>query len=337
MRPFFVLLVVAGLAEAQAPKIGVLDFYGLRKIPEQRVRQALGAREGDPLPPSKGDVEERLDKITGVVESHLEAVCCDGGKVVLYVGVEERGSLHFEIREPPEGDERLPSEITGAYARFLEAVEKAGRRGNTGEDLTQGYSRIADLSARAIQDMFPVMAKDHMAELRAVLRNSDDEQQRASAAYVIGYAADRKTVVNELQFALRDADPGVRANATRGLVALSVRATLDPNSGIKVEPTWFIEMLNSLSWSDRNRAAAALQVLTDKRDPAVLDQLRERALPALADMARWKTLSHALPAYILLGRAAGIPEERIQASWSSGDREPLIAEALKSQSKLSIR
>ena len=117
----------------------------------------------------------------------------------------------------------------------------------------------------------------------------------------------------------------------------AVKARLDPGSGIKVEPTWFIEMLNSLSWSDRNRAVAALQILTDTRDPAVLDQLRERALPALADMARWKTLTHALPAYILLGRAAGIPEERIQDSWSRGEREPLIAEALKAQSKLSSR
>ena len=337
MRLSFLLLLLAGPVGAQPPKIGVLDFYGLRKIPERQVRQTIGVKEGDPLPPSKGDVEERLDKLSGVIESHVEAICCDQGKVILYVGIEERGSPHFEIREPPEGDEKLPSEITGAYGRFLEAVEKAGRRGNTGEDFTQGYSRIADLSARAIQDMFPVMAKDHFTELRAVLRNSDDEQQRATAAYVMAYAPDRKAVVGELQFALRDADPGVRANAARGLKALAVKATLDPSAGIKIEPTWFIEMLNSLSWSDRSRAMEGLEILTDKRDPAVLDQLRERALPALADMARWKTLPHALPAYILLGRAAGIPEERIQESWSSGDREPLIGEALKMQSKLSTR
>jgi hypothetical protein len=145
---------------------------------------------------------------------------------------------------------------------------------------------------------------------------------------------DRKAVVNELQFALKDADPGVRANAVRGLMAQAVWIRLNPNSGIKIEPTWFIEMLNSLSWSDRNRALAALQILTDTRDPVVLDQLRERALPALGDMARWKTLAHALPAYILLGRVAGISEERIQESWSSGNREPLIVEALKQPAKL---
>ncbi len=333
MRPFILLIALAGLAAGQ-PRIGTIDFYGLRKVPESRIRQALGAHEGEPLPPSKGDAEERLDKIAGVVESHLEAVCCEEGKVLLYVGIEERGAPRFDLREPPEGDERLPGELTGAYTRFLDAVEKASRRGVTGEDLTQGYSRMADLAARAIQDMFPVLANDHFTELRSVLRNSDDELQRATAAYIIAYATDRKAAVNELQFALKDADPGVRGNATRGLLAQAVRARLKPDSGIKVEPTWFIEMLNSLSWSDRNRALAALQILTDTRDPAVLDQLRERALPALADMARWKTLSHALPAYILLGRATGVAEEQIQESWSRGEREPLIEEALKQPAKL---
>jgi hypothetical protein len=76
---------------------------------------------------------------------------------------------------------------------------------------------------------------------------------------------------------------------------------------------------------------AALQLLTDKRDPAVLAQIRDRALPALVEMARWKTLAHALPAYILLGRITGVPEKQIQDAWSRGDRESVIAEALKAQ------
>ena len=123
--------------------------------------------------------------------------------------------------------------------------------------------------------------------------------------------------------------PGVRNNAARSLVALSVLAKLDPSSGITISPTWFIEMLNSLSWSDRNRALWALQTLTDSRDPLVLDQLRTRALDALIDMARWKTLSHALPAFILLGRVAGMPEPDIQAAWTRGDRDTVIAAAKK--------
>ncbi len=310
--------------QGHGPVIGTLDFYGLRKVPEAKVRQTLGVHEGDVLPPSKGDVEGRLDAITGVVQSHLEAVCCDNGKITLYVGIEERGAAHFELHDVPDGDAELPGEVDSAYRRFLDAYAAAARQGYTKEDLTKGYARSEDLATRSIQEMFPSLVADHLAELRATLRNSSDEEQRATAAYVIGYAPDQRSVVNDLQYALRDADPGVRVNAARSLIAFAV-------AGIKVEPTWFIEMLNSLSWTDRTRALDALQILTDSRNPAVLDQIRERALPALAEMARWKTLAHALPAYILLGRLTSLSDQQIQDAWSRGDRESVIAEALKTQ------
>jgi hypothetical protein len=312
------------LLPGKGPVIGTLDFYGLRKVTEAKVRQALGVREGDLLPSSKGDVEQRLDAIPGVVESHLEAVCCENGKITLYVGIEERGAAHFDLHDVPDGDATLPQEIDSAYRRFLDAFTEAARQGYTKEDLTRGYARSEDPTVRAIQDMFPSMVADHVAELRATLRNSSDEDQRATAAYVIGYAADPKSVVNDLQYALRDEDQGVRVNAARSLIAFA-------GVGVKVEPTWFIEMLNSLSWTDRTRALAALQILTDKREPAVLDQLRERALPSLAEMARWKTLAHALPAYILLGRLTSLTDQQIQDAWSRGNRESVVAEALKTQ------
>jgi hypothetical protein len=125
---------------------------------------------------------------------------------------------------------------------------------------------------------------------------------------------------------LRDADAGVRLNATRSLLAIGVLAKLDPSLKLKILPTWFIAMLNSLSWTDRSRAVAALQVLTEKPEPGLLDQIREGALPSLIEMARWKTLSHALPPYLLLGRVAGLPEEDVKAAWERGDREWLITQ-----------
>jgi hypothetical protein len=264
-----------------------------------------------------------------VVEAHLEAVCCDNGQTILYVGIEERGAPHFELRDPPDKEVSLPPEIVSTYNRFLEAAQAAARRGSTEEDLTHGHPLMADGSARAVQEMFPALADQHLAEIREVLRNSDDEVQRAMAAYVLVYASRKSDVVNDLQYALKDADAGVRNNAARSLLALSVLAKLNPSSDVRISPTWFIEMLNSLSWSDRNRALKALQTLTDSRDPLVLDQLRTRALDALIDMARWKTLSHALPAFILLGRVAGMPEPEIQAAWTSGDREAVITAARK--------
>ncbi|PYT14213.1 MAG: hypothetical protein DMG59_18005 [Acidobacteria bacterium] len=325
MRLISVFLFFASLVVAQGPRIGIIDFYGLRKVSEAKVRKALGVREGDPLPRSKGDAEERIDAVPGVVESHLEAVCCDAGKMILYVGIEEKGAIHFDLREPPEEDVVLPEEITSTYRRFMENLEAAIRRGESGDDVTHGHSLVSNPEARAVQEQFIPLAKDHLAELRNVLRNSSDEEQRATAAYVIGYAPKKREILDDLQYALKDPDSGVRNNAARNLVALAVLARLDPESGLKIEPTWFIEMLNSLSWTDRNKALWALQTLTDKRDPSVLEQLRDRALPALIEMARWKSLGHALPAYMLLGRIAGLPEQQLLDGWNRGDRDFVIA------------
>jgi len=325
--PCLFLALASGYA--QDLRFDTLDFYGLHKVSESQVRKTLGVREGDRMPASKGDAEAKLDQISGVVESHLEAVCCDNGQTVLYVGIEEKGAPHFDLREPPEREVALPDEIVGTYNRFLEAAQAAARRGSTDEDLTHGHPLMADGSARAVQEMFPALADQYLLQIRDVLRNSDDEAQRAMAAYVLVYATRKSEVVNDLQYGLKDADAGVRNNAARSLVALSVLAKLDPSSEVRISATWFIEMLNSLSWSDRNRALWALQTLTDSRDPLVLDQLRTRALDALVDMARWKTLSHALPAFILLGRVAGMPEPEIQSAWTRGDRDAVINTAKK--------
>lgn len=229
------LLFVASV-RAQDLRFDVLDFYGLRKVSESQIRKALGIREGDRLPASKGDAEAKLDQIPGVVESHLEAVCCDNGQTILYVGIEERGSPHFDLREPPEGEVTLPEEIVTTYNRFLEAAQAASRRGSVDEDLTHGHSLMADGSARAIQEMFPALADKYLEQIRQVLRDSNDESQRAMAAYVLVYASRKSGVVNDLQYALKDADAGVRNNAARSLVALSVLAKLDPTSEVRISP-----------------------------------------------------------------------------------------------------
>ncbi len=325
----------AGLALAQdtGPRIGIIDFYGLHKTPEAKVRQALGVREGDALPRSKGDAEERIDAIPGVIESHLEAVCCDAGRMILYVGLDERGAPSFDLREPPDGDASLPEEISTLYKHFLDASQYASHEGITAEDLTHGHILSADPATRDIQQQFTPVAKAYLPELRHVLRDSSDEADRAIAVYVLAYAPDKTVIVDDLQFALRDADPGVRANATRGLKALAVYAHLNPEAHLKVEPTWFIEMLNSLSWADRNQAMQMLLILTDDNNASALGQIRERALGSLIEMAQWKALTHALPAFLLLGRVAGMNDLEVHQAWERGDRKVVIAAATAKKKK----
>jgi len=330
VRAFLVLCLAApGLLAVQAPRIGVIDFYGLRHVSEKRLREALAVGEGDPLPASKGAVEERLEHVGGVVQARLEAVCCEGDRVILYVGIEAKEAPHFEFKPAPSGDASLPEPVADSYRFLLAALERAARAGPVSESLLNGHALSSDPAVRAIQERLQYLAADHLDRIRRVLRESGDASQRAAAACVIGYAPTKRLVVDDLQSAMRDPDESVRAGAIRSLAAIAVLGARDKDLGIRIEPTWFIQMLNSLVWSDRTRAAAALVSLTEQRSPYVLDQIRETALPSLAEMARWKTLDHALPAFLLLGRVAGVPEGEIQAAWTRDNREAFIDRALK--------
>ncbi len=278
------------------------------------------------MPPSKALLEERLESLPEVVRARLEAVCCHDGGAILYVGIEEKGAPRFTFRYPPRANLTLPPALIETYRGFVRALEEAARKGPVREDLSQGYALAADPAVRAYQQRFREFARTHLALLREVLRKSMHDDQRAIAAYLIGYEPRARGVVEDLQYAMQDADEGVRANAMRALSAIAVLARNDPELGLRVEPTWFIELLNSIVWSDRYRAAAALVNLTEDRPPRVLEHIRERALSSLIEMAQWKVLDHALPAFLLLGRIAGWPEERIHRTWERGERAALVAE-----------
>lgn len=324
--PRVVGVLAAVLAAGQVPQVGEIELYGLRRVREENVRRVLNVRPGDALPPSRGDLEDRLETIASVVRARVEAVCCEDGKAVLFVGLEERGAPHFAFRSNPAGPAGLlPEEILKTYTDLLAALEAAARRGSTAEDLTRGHSLMADPGARELQQRFAAMAGNRLKVLRMVLRDGSDAGERAVAAAVLGYAPDKKAVLDDLQYAMQDPDESVRANAMRSLAAIAVLAARRPELDIRIPPTWFVEMLNSLPLSDRTRAAAALVNLTEHDGRAALEQIRARALDAVVEMARWKTLRYALPAFILAGRVAGMKEDEIEAAWTRGERERVLA------------
>jgi len=329
VKAFCAALLSVSLLSAEAPRIGDIEFYGLRKVPVQKLLRALHLQAGDPLPPSKGDLEDKLEKISGVAAARAEAVCCESGKAILFIGIDEKGAPHLAFHSPPVGDAVLPADITATYQKFLEAVRDAARRGTTAEDLTHGHSLMADPDARALQEQFADFAAARLPLLRQVLRDSADDDQRAIAATIIGYAPDKKSVVNDLESALQDPSENVRANAVRSLTAIAVLARLRPELGIRVSPTWFVEMLNSIVLSDRTHAANALVTLTDQHGAEALDEIRSRAMGSVVEMARWNVLRYALPPFILVGRLAGLSEDQIQKAWTSGDRQSVIEKASK--------
>ncbi len=321
-------------AEDVTPHIGYVEIYGAHKSSEKKIRSALGLDRGAVLPVSREELETRIDKVSGVIGSSVQAVCCDGNQTVLYVGVEEKKTPHFEFHATPDRHIVLPKDLADDYHSFLDAVSASMQDGKADEDLTNGYSLMADPSCRERQQEFLAIAARDLPILDEVVRNSDDPEQRAIAAYVLQYGPrgphTTQTVVNGLQYALQDPDSSVRENAMRSLKALAVGARLHPDQNIHLEPTWFVELMNSVLWSDRRNASLALVNLTDRRDPASLALIRERALASVVEMARWRDLQHALPGFILAGRLAGLTDKQIENAWVKGDREAVIQQTLKS-------
>lgn len=325
---------VALQAENITPHIGYIEVYGAHKSSEKKIRSALGLEEGGVLLASPEELENRVNKVSGVITSSIEAVCCDGKRPVLYVGVEEKNTPHFDFHATPDRHIVLPKEMVDSYHSFLDDVAASmGKSGQPDEDLTHGYSLMADPDCRDLQQSFIGIASRDLSVLDEVIRKSDDPEQRAIAAYILQYTPrnehSTKTMVNALQYALQDPDSTVRANAMRSLKAIAVGARLHPEQHIELEPTWFIELMNSVLWSDRRNASLALVNLTDKRDPASLELIRERALQSVVEMARWHDLKHALPGFILAGRVAGLTDKQIETAWVNGDREAVIQQTLK--------
>ena len=324
---------IAAPAADVSPRIGAIEIYGAHKVSLNKIRAVLKVTEGSPLPSSKGQLEDDLEKIPGVVASRVEAACCLAGKTILYVGIEEKGAPHIEFRPEPDGPAVLPEQLKDTYSDFLDAVDQSIRLSEKGENLSQGYSLMQNPGARAAQEKFVRLAAKYLPILHEVVRTSRDADQRAMAAYILQYGPrgprTSTELVNDVQYALQDVDDTVRANAVRALTAMYIGAKLHPEQGITIQPTWFVELLNSIVWTDRHNAAVALADMTETRDPDTLKLIRERALTSVVEMAQWRDLSHALPAFILLGRMAGLPEKEIQDAWVNTDHQAVIKLAMK--------
>lgn len=334
MRYLWALFLVVPLIAADGtdltPHVGSIEIYGARKVPVQKIEKALAIKPGDVLS-SREDAEDRINKVNNILVSRVEAACCSGRDMILYVGVEERDAPHMEFHPAPTGDIQLAASLIANYRRFLDEVEDSLRAKNADEDLTNGYSLMADPDCRRIQTGFIEAVATDLPNVAKVVRESAEPEQRAAAAYLLQYAprAPRTTpvMVESIQWALQDDDDTVREAAINSLRAIMVGAKLHPEQEIHIEATWLVALMNSVVWSDRFHASQALATLTETPNPQALELLRSRALASVIEMARWHDLQHALPSFVLAGRLAGMPEAQIKQSWINEDRESVLEAA----------
>lgn len=311
-------------AHTQSP-IGIVDFYGLKNVKETDVRSALGLKEGDTASVTTDSLEHRLKQVPGVYKASVSKVCCVEGRPVLFVGVQEVPVEEYPWKTITGKKLFLPGVLTKKYAAFLKTLKVAVSKGDNGDDLSAGHSLFRNPALKRLQMDFIPLADKYVAPLSKVLQHSSVEAQREAAAAVIAYATDKQKVADRYFDALADPSPAVRNNVFRALTGLGVYATAHPAAlRLKIRSDLFVWMLNSPHWSDRNKALFSLTAITEKRDEKLLQQLKAGALPALMEMANWKSKGHAVLAYVLLGRIAGVPEEEIFASWNENRKQTVL-------------
>lgn len=308
-------------------RVGEIEFYGYAGLDLNKIRAALPLREGDEFSDSEGSFSNTIDRISEAIErvigkspTDISVTCCDvQGNQMIYIGLPGNSMKLVPYNPQPIGSVRLPAEAMTLYQEIMEASFKASGDGAK-EDASKGYPLSTDPALRAKQLAAREYAGQYEGLVRHVLASSQDVEQRATAAYILGYARQSKTQVAALTRAGRDADDSVRNNAIRALGVLARSGRLH----VRVPAAGFIAMLSSESWTDRNKVGCLLETLTRRRDRKLLRELRWRALDSLIEMARWRNPSHAHCTRVLLGRIAGIEETRLQQIVKSGEVGQII-------------
>lgn len=327
-----VALAALAFAQLTGPiNVGTIAFFGYDGVDQDKVRASLPFRVGDSIPVDKLGEElkqtsDAISKAIGSAPTDIAPVCCDAqGKWIVYVGLAGRSNHIFMVNPAPTGTERLPAEVLSLVTNIEKENMNAVLAGKAKEDDTRGYALVAYLPERKLQETLRHIALKHVNTILNVLETCSNEGDRAAAAMALGYARRSDRQIQALVAASRDADGGVRNNATR---ALLVMAGSDPRTARKIPAGNFIAMLNSGIWTDRNKGTGLILMLTASRDPALLKRLSAEALPSLIEMANWDP-GHAESAQVILGRIAGMTDSQIKELIGAGKVSEIIDAASK--------
>ncbi|QDU66835.1 hypothetical protein [Engelhardtia mirabilis] len=325
------LLLSASPLPRQEPPIAAVDTWGLRSVDRATVVAALGWALGDISELDRDAALARLQALEGVAEVSLMEMLGPGERIVM-VGIREVGRPQRRLLPEPDGDARLDPALVAAYDRSMELLGEAIEAGVWGEDHVDGYSLSKYEQRRAVELQAVAIAQRQTATVARTLRESADAHHRAAAAWALAFGADKALVARELARAASDPDSSVRNNATRALGVLVDHAIAHPELELSIDPEPFVQMLDSIEWTDLNKASFLLLSLTARHDEVLYAELRATALDGLADIARWSSKGHAYPAVVTLGRLAGVDDETIRAriAEASGvdDRRALAEEFL---------
>jgi hypothetical protein len=320
-----VCCAVPGLAQdILKASIAAVDFYGEAKVDFAQLRAASPFRVGAPIKLEDiALVPESLRKLAGDNRISAKPVFVpELNGWIVYVDIEPPDSELPAWKPEPLGIVKLPPEEVALYEHAMSRLMEGGLA--AGDETTEGYSLSKDPQMRADEQKLLTYARANAAAVFDVLAHSSSGRDRIAAAWIAGYAPQNQDQIAALLQAINDPNDNVRNNAVR---VLAVLAFHDARVARQIPAEPFIRMLHSPDWTDRNKAMALLDPITAARDPQTLESLRRQALAPLRQMSRWTVWGHAEMAARLLGRASGIPEDRLRALLEAKDVSTILRES----------
>lgn len=335
---YFLFLISCVPAVCQQPdmehatfQVGEINYFGYAGIDLDLIRAQLPLHTGDKLifaTFSRDATEVALTRLTGHRPTDIAIVCCDQSKhLFVYIGLGGSSSHPMPVAVVPGGHDRLDPTAARLYDQEMAALLSAVSAGNAGEDDSNGYMLSNDPALRQIELSILAYVAPREADLVRVLRNSSDPHQRQIAAAFLGYVPRSSIQVAALTAAVSDPDDEVRNNAVRALSVLSAARNSSP---LLIDTHFFVALLFSGKWTDRNKGSLLLLRLTEHRDPTLLASLRHEAIQPLIEGASWHGDSgHSTAFLVVLSRCLSIPEDTLKQLIDSHDAATIIAAADK--------
>jgi glutaredoxin-related protein len=310
----------------QAAHISGIEFFGNQDADNVKIKTILPFQEGDEFDPAGFSVaidkaRQNIEAQTGTGPTDIAPVCCgEHGDWTIFIGLSGKTIAHHPRAK---GADVLPEEALRLYDRFMSAVMSDVEKGASPEDDSQGFALSKNPSLREVQLEMRAFAGDKTDGLIKVLNNSADDRHRIVASQLLGYANRSQPQIAALINASHDDNDTVRNNATRAILVL---ATSSSDVAADIPPESFVEQLLSGTWTDVNKASSLLNVLTQSRKPATLTLLNSPEVRGrLIEVARWHT-GHAVPAWYILGRIAGIGDDELATLVKDGRLATILAQ-----------
>jgi hypothetical protein len=339
LSPFLLLILLSssvGVAKSQPSdfehqkfQIGSINYFGYGGLPLEKIRAAIPWHVGDTLSFatfSRKPVEDAVSKEIGKPPTDVNITCCDSSHhLEVYIGLPGSTSRAVPVATVLTGSTRLDPKGLRLYEKADALLWQAVASGNGSEDDSKGYMISKNPPLRAITLQMRSYAFSREQELTHVLQTSGKVEDRRAAACLLGYVERSPTQSQALSRAISDPDDQVRNNAAR---ALEVLAAIPGAGDIQIDIAPFIALLYSGKWTDRNKASLFLARVADKKEPSILNSLRDKAMGPLTEGASWSDVpGHSTPFLLILARIGHLSDDKLGQLLKDGDSAEIIAAA----------